>query len=59
MSVELVDAREDKQLWGEQYSRKWRTFIRSAGDCDCGFWESAGAAVDRRQDPFGEVVVKI
>ena len=22
MSVELVDAREDKQLWGEQYSRK-------------------------------------
>ncbi|HEV2728794.1 MAG TPA: hypothetical protein VGV15_02080 [Terriglobales bacterium] len=22
VSAELVDAREDKQLWGEQYSRK-------------------------------------
>ena len=30
VSAELVDAREDKQLWGEQYSRKLADFCPAA-----------------------------
>ena len=57
VSAELVDAREDKQLWGEQYSRKLAdASLRPAGDRNCDIWKSAGAADERRKDPFGEVV---
>jgi hypothetical protein len=57
VSAELVDAREDKQLWGRAVqSESNRCFISSTGDCNRDLWEPAGAAVQRRQEPFGEVV---
>jgi TolB-like protein len=55
VSAELVDAREDKQLWGEQYSRKMADAASVQRDCNRDLWESAGAVDRRRQDPFGEV----
>ena len=57
VSAELVDAREDKQLWGEQYSRKLADIVVSpTGDRNSHIWKSAGTADERRKDAFGEVV---
>ena len=57
VSAELVDAREDKQLWGEQYSRKLADIVVSpAGDRNSYIWKSAGTADQRREDAFGEAV---
>ena len=57
VSAELVDAQQDKQLWGEQYSRKLSevVFIQQENR-HCYIRELAATADKRRQGTFGEAV---
>jgi TolB-like protein len=56
VSVELVDAHEDKQLWGAVQPKARGHRVSAAGNRKCHIWKSAASVDQRRQDPFGEVI---